>query len=385
MTALHRSHDTIDGQLVEVVTADDHAAAELLDLATAYRRAAVPGVIGVRSFTGEPAPRLVLTLPGDETWATLPPPAGSLRSHAAILAATVAHIHERELVHGALRPEAVHVDRRGEPVLGGFAPGVSGAPEDDVRALARMIAELAGRAGGGPELAEVVAICERVANAPAPEAVTLAAELSRPVRQRTRGVRWALAVAVMVVGALGLVFGRHPTPPGTAAGSATSTAAAPDVMSTTDTTTARLPAAPSPTSVIGEPPTATTAAPSPTTEASGPPTTAVPVPTTGPGDLRLPPIVVHDDGRSFAAGRPGDVAVVVDLTCDGTAAVVLARPGTGEVYLWRQWPDDASTVGEPLGTLPRLTGFADPAVPECGAIGLVTEAGPATLRPGGNR
>jgi hypothetical protein len=77
--------------------------------------------------------------------------------------------------------------------------------------------------------------------------------------------------------------------------------------------------------------------------------------------------IVEFEGRRYQVGRAGDVAVVGDWpgpagTCDGSATVVLLRPGTGELFAFDGWAE----TGELLAT--RLETHR-------GAIGLGVDAG----------
>lgn len=49
--------------------------------------------------------------------------------------------------------------------------------------------------------------------------------------------------------------------------------------------------------------------------------------------------IVAFGGVTYEVGEAGDHIVVADWDCDGTASVGLVRPGTGEVFLFDDWPD----------------------------------------------
>ncbi|MDP6975259.1 MAG: hypothetical protein QF575_01720 [Acidimicrobiales bacterium] len=77
--------------------------------------------------------------------------------------------------------------------------------------------------------------------------------------------------------------------------------------------------------------------------------------------------IVEFEGRRYQVGRAGDVAVVGDWpgpagTCDGSATLVLLRPGTGELFAFDGWAE----TGELLAT--RLETHR-------GAIGLGVDSG----------
>ncbi len=360
-----------DGRLTEVITARPPLdQADVLALAARYRRGAVPGVVSVVSFRGDPDPVLVLALPGDESWATLPPAIAGLGAAGARVAVTLAQLHERGVVHGALSPDAVIVDPRGAPVLRGLSAGGQSTQGDDVRAFAGVLAQLA-RASTSRSAAEahdrqaLIALCDRVGAAADPLASTLAARLTALGRQRGPYRRASVRVVAVALGLLGcwLLRDRPATP--------TSSTASP--VSSTRAPTSSVPpsSAGRTTTVIVAP--ATTAGPgrAATTTTLGPPS-RVPIPTT----------TFSFDGRRWTAGQAGDEVVVIDWQCRGRPAAVAARPRTGEVFLWRGWPVGGSEAGERIGVVPALTGFAEPPVPRCGVIAVDAIGGPIRLRPG---
>ena len=355
------------GRLLEVITPDSESAhPEILALAARYRRAAVPGVVSIDSFRGDPDPTLTLELAGDESWASLPPALSALPRSAAVVARTLAHLHTRGVAHGAVAAPAVLVDQRGEPVLAGLAANAPAPPADDVRALARLVLDIASRARPRTAdedrlLVRLRRVCERAEGHAHPSASRLAGDLEASTRTIRRPARLALTIVALGVGLIGFVWGRHPA---TDSGSASAPTGS---MVTTAPTTAP----PTPTRAP-----ATIATPPPTTLAST--TTVRPIPD-GPTPT------VHHDGRVWAAGQPGDLVVVVDWQCTERPAVMAARPGTGEVFLWRDWPVGGSEAGERVGVVPALTGFADPPVGRCGQITVTTADGIRHLRPGPRR
>ena len=62
---------------------------------------------------------------------------------------------------------------------------------------------------------------------------------------------------------------------------------------------------------------------------------------------------------TYAVGRDGDVPVVGDWDCDGTATLALYRRASGEVFRYDTWPGDGPLVavgrpGYPIGGTPRV-------------------------------
>ncbi|NCG25747.1 MAG: hypothetical protein GWP47_16645, partial [Actinobacteria bacterium] len=51
-----------------------------------------------------------------------------------------------------------------------------------------------------------------------------------------------------------------------------------------------------------------------------------------------------NQGRRYAIGQPGDVAVVGDWDCDGTDTPALLRPATGEIAVFSDWPAPAAGI-----------------------------------------
>ena len=69
--------------------------------------------------------------------------------------------------------------------------------------------------------------------------------------------------------------------------------------------------------------------------------------------------VVSVDGHQFSVGDPGDRVVLGDWDCDGTPTAALARPSTGEVFVFDRWPvAGVEATVEPVGT---VTGAVDSA------------------------
>ncbi|MGI9600482.1 MAG: hypothetical protein ACR2QE_01255 [Acidimicrobiales bacterium] len=362
---LHSTRRLEGGHLTEVISPRserDHA--DILALAARYRRVAVPGVVSIHSFRGDPDPILILSLPGDESWDSLPPPLATIPWSGAQVATALAQVHARGVTHGAVGRNTIIVDSRSNPVLSGFAHESPPSPAADVRALAQTIADMvADQQATSPDeekLADRLAdVCRKTLDHKNPTAARLADDLAAAQRPNSR-TRRRVAVAIgLAIGLVGLVWGRYPAP------IETDQTAAPTVVE--PSTTAR-PVAPTATTAA----TAATAATT-TNRPSLPPATSTTVPGPAP--------TLRYDGRTWSAGHAGDVVVVADWRCTGRPAVMAARPGTGEVFLWRDWPVGGSEAGERIGLVPTLTGFADPPIRKCDVVTVVTESGLEQLRP----
>ncbi len=84
----------------------------------------------------------------------------------------------------------------------------------------------------------------------------------------------------------------------------------------------------------------------PTTSPAPTPSTASPpvMPTIAGNQLRL-------DGRTYRAGRPGDVVALDDHDCTGRPRVLLLRPATGQVFGFDAWPEPGRPAAARLVTL----------------------------------
>jgi hypothetical protein len=71
---------------------------------------------------------------------------------------------------------------------------------------------------------------------------------------------------------------------------------------------------------------------------------------------------IEHAGRRYAVGEPGDVVLLGDWDCDGTASPAVHRPATGQVWRFDAWPETAA----PLAPAVVSTGAADVAVRRSG-------------------
>lgn len=277
----------------------------------------------------------------------------------AALATTLADLHDLGITHRAIRPEHVLIDPAGRPILCGLGqaqrrarrdPDHRAAARADTAALASMLLQLAGsrpgslsrvltrareiggRACGCRRLAEQLARAtpnprlpeqpwpEPGANepsldsrAPAPPsepATPLArwrqhqgpARLGRPRRaatsqRRRRGAAWLAATIVALVVAGSLVAWRENGSSGSRVSSASREAI----------TCPRLDRSCRP--------------------------------------LRHAGTVIDVNGREFSLGQVGDVVVLGDWDCRPPATPALLRPGTGTIWLFRDWAGLDRPVG----------------------------------------
>ena len=102
-------------------------------------------------------------------------------------------------------------------------------------------------------------------------------------------------------------------------------------------------------------PTSTSTSPPPSTSASITSSTATSVAPLAVTLLDARTVSVN--GTRFTIGVDGDRVVLGDWDCDGTPTAALARPATGEVFVFQTWPTgDEECVATPV---PSLAGAVD--------------------------
>lgn len=205
------------------------------------------------------------------------------------------------------------------------------------------------------------------------------------VRRASSPHIWAAGgvLACVAIGVLGLGAVRS-SAAGSDHRSAASSAAGPTSAATSSTTaapdTAAGPGDPSATSPattprVDEPPAEAGA--TATTSCVG---TAVDIDGDGCDDaVTAEGEMLHLDGRTYALGVPGDIAVVGDWDCDGTATARLWRATSGEVFEFRSWATaEEDTVGELVGSIDHAVGIVrgdDPDQPGCDVLHVVDADG----------
>jgi eukaryotic-like serine/threonine-protein kinase len=240
---------------------------------------------------------------------------------AAIVADTLAALHDRGIVHGRLAPAHVLLGRDGRAVLcglGATAPGALG-PADDVAALGSVVLEVLARLDPTREAEQaraLAAVAERATDRRRerrPSARRLATDLAAvavPDRRPPAAVRRAVPVVVAAVGlapVLALVLR-------TAAAAPSAERTAPPV------TTAPAGAASGPGETVPEPACVARA---------GRPLVAARCGTS----VVVEGASVVVDGVRTVVGGPGDVVVAGDWGCEGTVRPAVLRPATGEVLV----------------------------------------------------
>ncbi|MEN3271592.1 MAG: eukaryotic-like serine/threonine-protein kinase [Actinomycetota bacterium] len=251
-------------------------------------------------------------------------------------AATLADLHARGMIHGAVRAEHVLRDAAGTVRLCGLGEG-AGEPADDVAALGALLRELLEQRETTAAARDLRVLLDRctvddplarptasavaaalAATAPAPRTIERPVAPRAPARPLARAFSWrgttqngvplhryrelvVMVSAVVVAIAIGLVLARWPKParadaaPSTASLETTST-------STTSTTTAAVDAR-----------------------------RVWPLP--GPN-------VLHANG-SWTFGTTDDHVLIGDWNCDGVETPALLQPD-GDVYVVDEWTDDAA-------------------------------------------
>ena len=347
---------------VEHVKQGDRVPAE----AAALEAARHPGVVELVDSTHDTL--RTRRVPGRPLSELGPLPPEEVAGLAAAVAATLADLHDLGLVHGGIEASHVIVAADGHPVLCSLGRG--GEPSDDVAALGRLMASLAGVAGGDPLRARLAAPPRRRRGArPAPPAqvavAALAAEADHPDPERRPGAR-ALAAAIRdrVPGA------RLPAGPGTGAPPRAPGPSLP-LLEGPDRPLARLRRPVAGAGAVGVV-LATVwwatshGAPTPAV-APSPPGTAVerqqaagapPGPGGPPPSLELSQGVLTFEGARYQVGQPGDTAAAGDWACRGRPTLVLLRPATGQLFTFDQWAEEGRDVtARPLGRVEGATGL----------------------------
>ncbi len=315
-------------ELVAVKRADPADAAAVRAEAAVLQRIDHPGVVSLVSFADGDIPELRTRYVGTETWArTVPSTDAAARRGLAIVAATVADLHDLDIAHGALTPDHVIVDPDGRPVL----CGLGRAPECDAAAeladrlafadLVRVVTDHLEPASSHPfdELVDGIAAGQTTMRGAAETLASFDREGADPAARGTRrrliavpaGIAAAaVAVAVLVVGR----DGAGPSDPVDAAPAELVTPTTASVMIAPPTTSRALPPSPSPPSSIPE--------------------------ATAPFSGNE---FVHE-GRRYGLGTSGDITVIGDWNCDGIATPALLQPGPGLVAVFESWPEPGASI-----------------------------------------
>ena len=353
-------------ELVAVKRSDVVDAAAIRAEAAVLQRIDHPGVVALLSFADGDTPELRTRYVGTETWArTVPPTDTAAQRGLAVVAATVADLHDLGIGHGALTPEHVIVAPDGRPVLCGLgrAPRCDAAAElADLLAFAdlvRAVTDHLGPAATQP-FDELVAEITAGQTTMRGAAETLAsrerdAAEAAPIRPRRRVIGALAGLALTAAIAL-LVLGRADEPdPGDSVVAARSDHVAP--------TAASVPTAPPPTSRAALPPSTTT-----------PSTTAAVAPFS---DNEF----VHG-GRRYGLGTGADITVIGDWNCDGIATPALLQPAHGLVAVFESWPEPGGSI-PPAATAPApdATGLERVDDEECDRLRIIEPTGSRFFTP----
>ncbi|MDQ1392833.1 MAG: eukaryotic-like serine/threonine-protein kinase [Acidimicrobiaceae bacterium] len=242
------------------------------------------------------------------------------------VATTLADLHDLGVVHGALSPDHILVDRSGRPTLCSFGRGAIDAAPDgeaaarDVVALARALLTTSTEASA--TTTRILTMAAKGGRKPpsARELAALLADTPPPRRRLPRAVPVALA-ACTVIGAIAFLSAGQPVPAG-----------------------------------------------------------ACPAVDRGCQPIPRSDGVVETPSGRFRIGRPDDVLVVGRWQC-GAALPALLRPTTGEIWVWDAW----ARAGDPLtarlaGRIPdAVTLRVDPDGAGCDGLRVLRHAGGAVV------
>jgi hypothetical protein len=270
------------------------------------------------------------------------------------LAGALASAHRRGVLHGDVKPGNVVFSADGEPLLADF--GLGGGDGGCVRGTGGYVdpAVLAGRPPDATSDVYGLAAVARTMlgpGAPLPPAVARALS-ARPADRFASAEEFAAALVQPVTSGATRAFGpRPPLPPPAAARSPRRLVAA-VVVVVIAAEAAALAALHRPErAVAAAAPVACSPLPAPEagsvllagdTDGDGCPNAVV----------RTGNVLQVDGGDRFALGAEGDVAVLGDWDCDGTATPGLFRPSTGESFVFDRW---ARADGQALPAAGRAT------------------------------
>ncbi len=298
-----RRHDRIVAVKEAAVGSD--GATRLLVEAEVLQRINHPGAVEYVEHQSGPTVQLVTMFAGTDTWERQPPQGTDAVSSLAALASVVADLHDAKIAHGELIASHIIKGPDQRPVLCGFGRSTPLSAESqaaDLDSLATLLDTLATDLDdeNGARVATVSAalhrgsISARVATARLDALLAIDTPLA-PARHVSRRVLASAAAGAVLAMAFAATAGVR---------SGRTHSAAPSTIAAFTTTTP---------------------------DTTAPPTTVLPLPAPG-----APTLI--NQGRHYALGQPGDLAVVGDWDCDGTETPALLRPATGEVAVFSEWP-----------------------------------------------
>jgi len=344
-------------------------------------RARHPGVVEVLE-SGEDC--LDLDWAGQDTLEGRLVPTHQAAGIMALVATTVADLHEMGIIHGRIEPSHVILGADGRPRVGGMRgpdKGSEPTPADDVAALGRLADGLLapdGSSGGSSDRRRG----RRQEHATLRSLTSLVERATDPDPARRPTARALAAGLAEIVGDTHVAWVRQPAPatPAIPDPMVEPTPPRPDPADERRVPRAVAPAVPA----LPPPPPVDPVAPMPEPDppAPRPPahrsrrwspakvlaiaaalafvtiavsshqsggTSALPdaaFPLTSTTTRALTPTSYEVNGNtivrsgvSFTAGKPGDRVQVADWDCDGTATPAVVRARTDEVFLFRHWPD----------------------------------------------
>jgi hypothetical protein len=283
-------------------------AARLLTEADALQRISHPNVAEYVEHQVDPIVQLVTMFAGTDTWERQPPEGLTAIRALAVVASVLADLHEAKISHGELVPAHIICGPDHHPILCGFGRSTALSPDSktaDLNAIATLLDDLTEDLDDD-QRTQIGAIstdlrCDLLSARAATGRLDalLSSEIpATPARQIPKRV-FALTAATLGVIAIAVVSTIDNSP-------------ALQFSAVSSTTTA---------------PVATTLA---TTTTLAPPAVGAPT--------------LINQGRRYAIGQPGDVAVVGDWDCDGTDTPALLRPATGEIAVFSDWPAPAAGI-----------------------------------------
>jgi hypothetical protein len=322
------------------VAVGDEGVERLRQQASRLDAARHPGVVELLGFSASDgvAELRCVSLAGGALAEYGPMTAEEAAGVAAALATTLADLHSRGVVHGALAPDCVLLTGDGRPVLCGFATGGLDilSPADDIAALGELVSNMV---DDGP-LAELA----RWSLDPDPERRPSAAAFAAAIQGRVPGARLPGTAATSAAPPPSLAQLLRPTAarrrrslPPRAIGAVVALAVAGAALVAVRSTSGA--------SQEGTPTTSV----APTTSTLRTSTTAVaPVQVWPAREDPVPTVVVGE--RRWEVGRPGDVLATAAWACGDVATLALLRPATGDVWTFPSWAEPGRDVtGVPAG------------------------------------
>ncbi len=372
-----------DDQLVVTKTAttphDRHA---LAHEAAMLERAAHPGVVELVSFEDDGEVALLRTeFAGEQTWHTSPPTnVPAIGQGVASLAATIADLHDLAVTHRGIHEDHVIVAPTGRLVLCDLTLAGDHEPSIDVDQLGAMLLRRLDECEPtqtSHKLASALRSVAADATHDDPAKRSTARQLANSVAAAMESWRPTVGQQARTpsrkLGRLKLPMLSAPSARNALAGLAVCLAATALLVFPGDRSTDSIATlATNPAPVVSTSPAPSTLPAAATAEPATPTTSAA------------PPLVIEHDGYRYAVGEQGDIVATGDWDCDGSPTAAVLRPGSGDLYVFTNWPAPGeSAVVKPM-TVPDETTEVQPAG-LCGHVALTDASGnqvevPVTVR-----